>query len=169
MSIHSNSTNWNTPIKYVALIHKMFGNKVELDPCSNKDSIIRAEKEIILPNDGLEQEWSYKTIFVNPPFGRDFERKTTIKNWVAKCYESYEKYNSEILLLIPVATNTSHWKEFIFGKASICFLYDTRLKFGINGSEKNKGCPTACAMIYYGDNMKKFKETFSDVGYIISK
>lgn len=169
MSIHSVSTDWNTPTKYIKLIYKMF-DKVEFDPCSNKDSIVNAEKEIILPDDGLKQKWSYKTIFVNPPFGRNFERKTTIKDWIEKCYEANKKYGAEVLLLVPVATNTSHWKEFIFGKASaICFLYDTRLKFRINGSEDNKGCPTACAMIYYGTNMEKFYKIFSGVGYVMSK
>ncbi len=169
MSIYSKSTDWNTPIKYVELIYKMF-DKVEFDPCSNKDSIVNAEREIILPNDGLKEEWNYRTIFVNPPFGRDFERKTTIKDWIAKCYKTNTKYNSEILLLIPTATNTSHWKQFIFGKASaICFLYDTRLKFRINGSENNKGCPTACSMIYYGKNVKRFYEIFATVGFVLSK
>lgn len=145
-------------------------DKVEFDPCSNKDSIVNAGIEIILPDDGLKRKWSYKTIFVNPPFGRDFERKTTIKDWILKCYEANEKYDAEVLLLIPVATNTSHWKEFIFGKASaICFLYDTRLKFRINGNEDNKGCPMACAMIYYGENIEKFYKIFSSVGYVMSK
>lgn len=169
MSIHSGSMDWNTPTKYIKLVYKMF-DKVEIDPCSNKDSIVNAENEIILPSDGLNIEWDYKTIFVNPPFGRDFERKTTIKNWIAKCYEANKKYDAEVLLLVPVATNTSHWKEYIFGKASaICFLYDTRLKFRINGNEDNKGCPTACAMIYYGANIEKFYEIFGSVGYVLSK
>ena len=169
MSIHSISTDWNTPTKYIELIYKMF-DKIEFDPCSNNDSIVNAEKEIILPDDGLKKEWNYKTIFVNPPFGRDFERKTTIKDWIAKCYEANQKYSSEVLLLIPVATNTSHWKEYIFNKASaICFLYDTRLKFRINGSEDNKGCPTACAMIYYGQNKEKFYDIFNEVGCVLSR
>lgn len=166
MSIHSVSTAWNTPTKYINLIYKMF-DVVEFDPCSNEDSIVNANKEILLPEDGLQVDWNYKTIFVNPPFGRDFERKTTIKDWIAKCYEAYEQYGSEVLLLAPVATNTSHWKEYVFNKASsICFLYDTRLKFRINGSENNKGCPTACAMIYYGKNKDRFYEIFRDVGYV---
>lgn len=167
MSIYSKSTDWNTPTKYIKLIYEMF-HKIELDPCSNKDSIVNAEKEITLPNDGLKEKWNYKTIFVNPPFGRDFERKTTIKDWIAKCYKTHKEYGSEILLLIPVATNTSHWKEYIFDKASaICFLYDTRLKFRIHGSENNKGCPTACAMVYYGENISKFYDTFKKVGYVM--
>lgn len=169
MSVHSISTDWNTPTKYIDLIYKMF-DIVELDPCSNADSIVGAKKEIVLPDDGLKADWDYKTIFVNPPYGRDFERQTTIKDWIAKCNEAYEKYSSEILLLVPVATNTSHWKEFVFHKASaICFLYDTRLKFRINGSEDNKGCPTACAMIYYGKNKDKFYKIFGEVGCVLSE
>ena len=167
MSIHSISTDWNTPTKYIELIHKMF-NVVEFDPCSNSDSIVKARREIILPNDGLKEEWNYRTIFVNPPFGRDFERKTTIKDWIAKCYEANQKYNSEVLLLIPVATNTSHWKEYIFNKASaICFLYDTRLRFLINGSEEHKGAPMACCLIYWGNEISKFTEHFAQYGAVV--
>lgn len=167
MSVHSNSTDWNTPKKYIDAVYKVL-EIIDLDPCSNNTSIVNANNEFILPVDGLKEEWDYKTIFVNPPYGRDYDRKTTIKDWIKKCYESNKKYNSEILLLIPVATNTTHWKEYIFGKASgICFLADTRLKFRINGSEDNKGCPTACAMIYFGSNYKKFNEVFSNYGYVI--
>lgn len=163
------STDWNTPTKYVNLIYKIF-DEIDFDPCSNKDSIVNAKTEIMLPNDGLSVEWNYKTIFVNPPYGRDFNRKTTIKDWIAKAYNSYKKYNSEILLLIPVATNTTHWKEYIFNKATaICFLSDTRLKFRINGNEKNKGCPTACAMVYFSSNKNKFYEIFNTVGCVMSE
>ena len=170
MSVHSNSIDWNTPTKYINLIHRMFNGVIELDPCSNKDSIVNAQKEIMLPDDGLSIEWNYRTIFVNPPFGRDFERKTTIKNWIKKCCETSQLYKSEILLLITVATNTSHWKDFIFSEATaICFLHDTRLKFRINGNENNKGCPMACAMVYYGGDVEKFYKVFNRVGYVMSK
>jgi hypothetical protein len=67
-----------------------------------------------------------------------------------------------------VATNTSHWKEYIFGKAvAICFLADTRLKFRINGSEDNKGCPVACCMVYWGNDYERFKDIFSKYGYVV--
>lgn len=165
MSIHSNSTDWNTPVKYAEVIHKMF-NPLELDPCSNAGSIIKAKTRFLLPQDGLKETWNYKTVFVNPPYGRDIESKTSIYNWFEKSYHSYLEYGAEILMLVPVATNTKHWKDYVFGKAAICFLKDTRLKFRINGSENNKGCPTACAMIYYGNNYARFVKIFSDYGYI---
>ena len=139
-NVNSQSQDWCTPLKYVKAIVEMFDGNIELDPCSNKYSIVNAKTEFMLPSDGLSKLWNYRTIYVNPPYGADRVRKTTIKDWIKKSYESYIEFGSEILLLVPVATNTSHWKNYIFGKAvSICFLYDTRLKFIINGNDNNKG------------------------------
>lgn len=53
MNVHSNSTDWNTPIKYAEAIHKMF-DPLELDPCSNAGSIINAKTRFLLPQDGLK-------------------------------------------------------------------------------------------------------------------
>ena len=165
-SVHSQSQTWCTPPKYVDAVRMMFDGIVSLDPCSNKDSIVNAQTEYILPeNDGLKESWNYPTIYVNPPYGADYERGTTIKDWIGKCEDAYATYNSEVLALIPVATNTAHWKKYVFGKAAgICFLYDTRLKFLVNGSTDNKGAPMACAIVYWGNNYDKFCEIFSQFG-----
>jgi len=162
----SNNKEWNTPIKYANLIHSFFDNNLYLDPCSNNQSIVVSKNKYCLPIDGLKQNWQYKTIYINPPYGRDYKRKTSIKNWIKKAYETNIKYGSEILMLIPVATNTSHWKEYIFGKASICFLKDSRLVFRVSGNEDNKGAPMACCIIYYGNDIDKFKNIFFEYGYI---
>lgn len=168
-SVHPQSQHWCTPPKYIEAIRKVFNGKIELDPCSNKESIVNADVEYILPKkDGLKEEWNYKTIYINPPYGADRKRGTTIKNWIHKCADSHKKYNSEILALIPVATNTAHWKHYIFGKAvAICFLYDTRLKFLINGTTDNKGAPMACCIVYWGKNSTKFKEVFEQFGAVV--
>jgi hypothetical protein len=167
-SVNSQSQSWGTPMKYVKAVKHFFGGFISLDPCSNEYSIVKAEKEFILPTDGLREDWNYPTIYINPPYGSDKERGTTIKNWLAKCALTHEKYNSEILALIPVATNTGHWKQSIFGKArSICFLYDTRLKFLENGLDTGKGAPMSCAMVYWGNNYDKFYEIFIEFGAVI--
>ena len=164
-----NKQDWNTPIKYANLIHKFFNYELCLDPCSNNESIIESKNKYILPIDGLKEKWNFNSIYINPPYGRDHIRKTTIKHWIKKAYLTNIDHRSEILMLIPVATNTSHWKEFIFSKASICFLYDTRLVFRINGNEENKGSPMACAMIYYGNSFDKFSNIFKSYGFCIPK
>ncbi len=159
-TVNSQSQSWGTPLKYVKAVKLFFGGKISLGPCSNEYSIVKAEKEFRLPkNDGLREDWNYPTIYINPPYGSDKERGTSIKNWLAKCTLAHENYGSEILALVPVATNTGHWKQSVFGKArAICFLYDTRLKFLENGLDVGKGAPMSCSIIYWGNNYEIFIE-----------
>lgn len=166
-TINSQTSEWCTPIKYAKLVEDFFGT-IELDPCSNIDSIVNSICKFIYPKqDGLLQDWNYKTIFINPPYGKGLNG-TTIKDWFKKAINSNMVYDSEIIMLVPVATNTKHWKEYVFNHATaICFLSDTRLKFRINGNENNKGSPMSCCLIYYGKRIDKFKEITSTVGNTI--
>lgn len=158
----SEKKDWNTPPKYVKLVNEMFG-EIDLDPCSNEFSMVDAKNKYILPTNGLEESWDHKRIFVNPPYGRNTDG-TTIYNWIEKGTES-SKLGNELLFLIPVATNTKHFKNLIYKHAKgICFLADTRLKFWSNGKEDKKGAPMSCCMIYFGNNYKKFEEIFKDSG-----
>ena len=130
-NINTYSQSWGTPEKYVKAVKECFGGIIHLDPCSNEYSIVNAQTEYKLPlQDGLKESWNFPTIYVNPPYGIDKQRCTTIKHWLAKCAYAHEEYRSEVLALIPIAANTNHWKKYVFTKAlSICFLYDTRLRF----------------------------------------
>jgi len=158
----SNKKDWNTPPKYIELILKMFGS-IDLDPCSNEYSMVNAKTKYILPTNGLNENWDFKKIFVNPPYGRNNDG-TTIYDWINKGVETAKKGN-ELLYLIPVATNTKHFKNLIFNHANaICFLNDTRLKFWNNGNEDKKGAPMACCIIYFGNNYDKFFNIFNEVG-----
>ncbi len=164
--INNDNKDWCTPPKYVNVVREFFGT-IDLDPCSNSYSLVNADSEYIFPhNDGLQESWDYKRIYVNPPYGIDKVQGTSIKDWIRKCWEAHFKNNSEVLALIPVAVNTRHWKEYIFGKAqSVCFLADTRLKF-INGAN-DKGAPMACCMVYWGEKTNKFYNHFSKYGAVI--
>ncbi len=168
-TVNSQNQSWGTPLKYVKAIKQFFGGSIALDPCSNEHSIVHAKTEFMLPkNDGLKEDWNFPTIYMNPPYGADRERRTTIKNWLAKCALTYQKYGSEILALVPVATNTGHWKQSVFGQArAICFLYDTRLKFLENGLDVGKGAPMSCAMVYWGQNYNRFYEIFIEYGAVV--
>ncbi len=167
--INTKSKDWGTPLKYVLAVKNVFGGTIDLDPCSNEYSIVGANTEIRQPKrDGLVYVWNHPTIYVNPPYGRDPEKGTSIKNWLQKCEEANRKYNSEVIALIPVATNTRHWKDYIYGKATaICFLFDTRLRFLENGEDIGKGAPMSCAIIYWGRNFEKFKDVFIEHGAIV--
>jgi hypothetical protein len=46
-------------------------------------------------------------------------------------------------------------------------LYDTRLKFLVNGQNGGKGAPMSCAMIYWGKNFERFNASFKKFGAVI--
>ena len=140
-----------------------------MDPCSNRWSIVNAEAEYQLPDqDGLRESWDYPTIYVNPPYGADRERGTTIRDWLYKCAHAHKHYGSEVLALVPVATNTSHWKKHVWGRATaVCFLYDTRLRFLVEGKDEGKGAPMSCAMIYWNRDPEWFVEIFTEFGAVV--
>lgn len=166
----SQSQEWCTPPKYIKAIQDFFKKQIDLDPCSNTHSIVNAKTEFKLPkNDGIEEKWNYQTIYVNPPYGRIKDAKHSIYHWLKKCYDANHQFGSEVLALVPVATNTKHWKDNVFGKATaVCFLADTRLKFLVNGSIDNKGAPMSCCMIYWGKNFQRFQKIFTKFGAVIS-
>ena len=167
--INSQSQDWCTPPKYVEAVKNVFGGQVDLDPCSSVYSVVEAKVEYLLPDiDGLKASWNFPTIYVNPPYGIDRERGTSIKKWLARCAEAHKTYGSEVIALVPVAANTGHWKKSVFGNATaICFLYDTRLKFLEGGQPGGKGAPMACATIYWGTRYQRFFEVFISHGAVV--
>lgn len=168
-TVNSQSVNWCTPPKYVDAVRKVFAGKIAFDPCSSEWSIVHAETEYRLPeHDGLRESWDYPTIYVNPPYGSDKERHTTIKHWLHKCAHAHKHHGSEVLALIPVATNTRHWKEYVWARATaVCFLYDTRLRFLVEGKDEGKGAPMSCAMIYWNKNIDVFLDVFNEFGAVV--
>jgi hypothetical protein len=167
--IVSISQTWCTPSKYVSAVRDVFGGYIALDPCSNDHSIVNAETEYRLPEiDGLRNSWNFRTIYVNPPYGADRERGTTIKDWLRRCALAREQHGSEVIALVPVATNTRHWKEYVFGVAdAVCFLYDTRLRFLVDGKDEGKGAPMSCAMVNWGSVYSRFEQVFLPHGAVV--
>ena len=168
-NIVSISQTWCTPPKYVHAVREVFGGAIALDPCSNRHSVVHAEIEYRLPDeDGLHNTWDFRTVYVNPPYGADRRRGTTIKDWLRRCALAREKHKSEVLALVPVATNTKHWKDYVWGVAdAVAFLYDTRLRFLVDGKDEGKGAPMSCAMVYWGDHLARFEEVFSCHGAVV--
>jgi hypothetical protein len=165
-TVNSLRQDWRTPQKYATAIADFFGGDVDLDPCGARESLIRAKRQYLLPqDDGLRDSWDFPAIFVNPPYGADRQRGTTIRDWLRRCAEASENYGSEVVALVPIAANTSHWKLYVWPKArGIIFLYDTRLKFEVSDPEVDKGAPMACSLIYWGQRASSFRERFCEFG-----
>jgi len=164
----STTKDWCTPPNIVESVKLVFGGVIHLDPCSNSSSSVNALTEYKLPeNDGLLESWDFPNIYVNPPYGNDPVRKTRIIHWFSRIAEA-AKNGSEIIALVPVATNTTHWKQFVYPcAAAVCFLYEPRVKFYIDGQEDTKGAPMSCAVIYYGQRLDSFANEFMKYGVVI--
>lgn len=163
----SMSKDWCSPPELVEAARVALGGVIHLDPCSNEFSSVRALTAYQLPTDGLASDWGFPTIFVNPPYGYDSARGTRILNWFEKISNAAQA-GSEIVVLAPVATNTAHWKKFVFPEASaVCFLAAPRLRFYLAGREDPKGAPMACAVIYYGPHTERFSRAFKEHGFVI--
>lgn len=167
-TVISGNKDWCTPHNYVNAVKRCLG-KIALDPCSNQYSVVKALTTYARPkDDGLRLSWDFPTIYVNPPYGTDRETGTRIKDWLKRCANAHQEHGSEVLALIPVATNTAHWKLYVFGAAkAVAFLYDTRLKFLVNGEGGGKGAPMSCAMVYWGSEYEKFSNIFTEFGAVV--
>lgn len=106
MEVHfsSKSNEWSTPLNVFNKLDDEFC--FDLDPCSD-GSNAKCEKYFTIEEDGLVQDWSENTVFMNPPYGRE------IKRWVKKAYEESLK-GAVVVCLIPARTDTSYWHEYIF-------------------------------------------------------
>jgi hypothetical protein len=168
-TVISDKKDWCTPPYYVEAVRACLGGKIFLDPCSNEYSVVGAGTEYALPDrDGLLESWQFPTIYVNPPYGADRESGTTIKDWLRRCADAFTQHRAEVLALVPVATNTAHWKLYVWSAATaVAFLYDTRLKFFVNGKGGGKGAPMSCAMIYWGRHYDRFFDTFTNFGAVV--
>ena len=168
-SVNTLSQQWGTPEKYVKAVREMFGGRIDLDPCSPRPPVVEAGGEYRLPKHaGVSEPWNFPPIYVTPPYGADRERGTTINHWLRRCAEANRHHGSEVLALVPVASNTGHWKKHVWGVAAgIAFLYDTRLRFLVDGKDEGKGAPMACSMVYWGGNFARFQELFLPLGAVV--
>ena len=160
--------DWCTPPEILQSVRDVFGGQIQLDPCSNEYSLVDARVTYSLPaHDGLLESWDYSTIFVNPPYGSDPSRGTRIAHWFSRIADAANA-GSEVIALVPVATNTGHWKKFVYPVASaICFLYQPRIRFYTGGHEDPKGAPMSCAVVYYGKQFESFADSFRSHGAVV--
>ncbi|HCW04979.1 MAG TPA: adenine methyltransferase [Clostridium sp.] len=116
----SKSAEWETPKWLFSKLNNEFN--FTLDPCATKENHL-CDKYYTIKDDGLLQDWSGETVFVNPPYGR------AIKDWVKKCYDEYVNNRITVVMLIPARTDTVWQHEYIFKEASVVCFIKGRLKF----------------------------------------
>lgn len=115
----SNTPVWSTPQDFFDKANAEFG-PFTLDPCANPDNA-KCTKFFTEQDDGLAQDWSNETVWLNPPYG------ATIGLWLKKAAEASK--NSTVVCLVPARTDT-RWFHDYCAKADLIRFLKGRLKFG---------------------------------------
>lgn len=104
----------------------------DLDPCATDENHKCAEY-YTKADDGLAKNWEGRTVFCNPPYGRQ------IVKWVRKACEEAQKPGTTVVLLVPARTDTKWFHEYIYGKAEIRFI---RGRLHFNNSKQSAPFPS---------------------------
>tara|TARA_R110000824_G_scaffold52615_6_gene145824 strand:+ start:8175 stop:9737 length:1563 start_codon:yes stop_codon:yes gene_type:complete len=130
---------WSTPNDFFEILNKKFG-PFNLDPCATAETA-KCLKFYTEDDDGLSQDWTGHTVFVNPPYGRGIDK------WIAKAYnDTLENPNLKVVMLIPARTDTRYWHNYVM-KATELYFVKGRLKFG--DSSNSAPFPSAVVVFHW--------------------
>lgn len=96
------NNRWSTPQEFYSKLNDEF--KFELDICAEPWN--HKCKDYFTPeDDGLSQDWSGKTCWMNPPYGRE------LKHWVEKAFNESQK-GATVVSLVPSRTETAWFQDY---------------------------------------------------------
>lgn len=132
----SNYDSWTTPKDLFNKLNENF--KFDIDACAS-DSNHLCNEYYTIENSILNKVFENKTIFMNPPYGRG------IYPFIKWCYDMQHN-NNEIVLLVPVRSDTKWFHDFIYNKQNVEIEFiKGRLRFGgVKGS-----APFPSMLVYF--------------------
>ena len=149
-----------TPRLILDPVYAMWG-RIDLDPCWDPTSIVRALRtfDIRRGQDALKLRWRGR-VFLNPPYSgpAPFLRRAAIH---------YRRGLAETLAIVNVMAGSRYWHQWVWPHATaICFL-DGRVAFLVNGKPKKGTRFYDQAVIYYGDDVRRFRQIWSRLGVVV--
>ena len=132
-----------TPLYVLEPVRRILG-RIELDPCTEEDNPVGADRFYHLPWDGCELPWDASTIYCNPPYGEVRTR------WVTRCI-SAGREGKRVVLLMPSASDTRVFQR-AFAYCTTAVFIGGRLKFRL---ARENGRPRAAShpSVLYGFNV----------------
>lgn len=150
-----------TPERYLELVYRVLGCPVDLDPCSNPWSLVKANVSLSLHNgeDGLSAPWYLygNTFFVNPPYSYPFP-------WSTRTVEAWRDGGMSGIWLGRLDPSTGSNRILRDHRIAQCDVTH-RIKF--EGGKYNSGS-IASTFIYFGHDPDIFRSVFSTIGDVHS-
>jgi len=151
---------WYTPSQYVQAARACLGS-IDLDPASSPmaQKTIEAARYYTRDDDGLSQQWCGR-VWLNPPYSQP-----DISRFVDKLlFEVTAKRATQAILLTHNYTDTNWFHAAAARSAAICFTRG-RIKF-VSATGELAAPTQGQAFFYFGDQVHRFRETFSGFGFI---
>ena len=126
----SNAQDWRTPPELYAKLYSEFN--FTLDPWADDENHL-CSKYYTAETNGLIQDWTGETCFINPPY-------SSSKAWIQKAHDEWFNHNVTSVMLVPSRTDTVAWFDCVSKAAQVRFLKG-RLKF--SGHSNSAPFPSA--------------------------
>lgn len=156
----NDSNDFFTPRWILDASRKVFGKRIDLDPCAHPRALVNAKRLVIWPEDGLKVEWK-GCVFVNPPYSGGIHR------WFHKAWVSHAT-GAQIIMLVPARTHTRYWHFYVPRSDAFALLRPISFIRDSTGNDDGSA-PMPNALIYFGDNVQRFHRTFHKRAMCISR
>lgn len=158
------SDSWYTPSEYIESARQVLGT-IDLDPFSSQlaNQIVKATKYHSEDDSSLDVDWLANTVWMNPPYGPLCTAATD------KFIEQFTKKNfTEGIILVNNSTDTKWFKRLAEHATAWCFT-DHRIGFNAPDGKSLGGNTRGQVFIYFGPNIPKFKQVFTQHGLVLQK
>jgi phage N-6-adenine-methyltransferase len=140
------SDDWSTPPEIVQELAKEFG-EFTLDPCCRPETA-KATQYYTKADDGLSQRW-HGRVWLNPPYSNPGP-------WLKKAIDSVGQEADLVVALLPAATDTRWFHDYVLGVASEVRFRKGRIKFiGWMGTPIGSPKSGSVIAIYRGSEEEK--------------
>jgi hypothetical protein len=158
----SEGIEWYTQARYIESARRVLGGVIDLDPASNAtaNEIVRARRFFTQEDDGLSQDWSASSLFMNPPFGELAGR------FIAKLVDEIAagRAKAAIALVSAHATDTTWFQPLWDGL--LCFTIGRNVYY----STDRESTPTfGSVFAYFGPHEDGFHREFQQYGPVVRR
>lgn len=155
----------NTPTEVIDAVRKFFG-RIDLDPCSNRYSKVKATRNICRPKNGLKIEWGRQRVFVNPPWSNPIP-------WIHKAAFEASHNTAAVCLWLPVATDSRAGQAALSLCDSACF-WKGRPNHPLKG-KVGVGAKRGCMLLFFckdhrlAETVARFNSMMSGHGAVLHR
>jgi hypothetical protein len=161
------SNEWYTLAKHIKAARNVMGS-IELDPasCAAANAVVQAKRYYTQEQDGLAQDWTCTSMWLNPPFGNAPNGKSNMMLWSARLIEEYACGRVSQAILLSMSNTEASWFAPLW-TYPICFPCP-RVLFHRPDGKLDHHIQGTC-FVYLGPNEAKFIDIFSQFGTIAKR